>query len=61
VNLDTVHMQVEDQSLQLMECVATAEAQHHVQRPAQRIDRAAEEFCPRYVFKHVLFNNIVNC
>jgi hypothetical protein len=61
VNPDTVDMQVEDLSLESMECIATAEVQDHVQHLAQRIDKAAEELSFRYIFKHVLFINIVNC
>jgi hypothetical protein len=61
VNPDTVNMHVEDLSLESMESMAMEEAQYHVQCLAERTDSAADEFSARYVFKHVLFDNIVNC
>jgi len=61
VNLDTVDTHVEDLSLESMESMMMEEAQYHVQCLAERTDSAADEFSARYVFKYVLFNNIINC
>ena len=61
MNPDAVDTQVEDLSLEPMECMAMEEAQYHVQCLAEGTDSAADEFSARYVFKHVLCNNIVNC
>ena len=61
MNLDTVDTHVEDLSLESMESMMMEEAQYHVQCLAERTDSAADEFSARYVFKYVLFNNIINC
>jgi len=61
VNPGTVDTCVEDLSLESMECMAMEEAQYHVQCHTERTDKSADEFSARYVFKYVLFNNIVNC